>query len=218
VSARSREPLEAMEAASAGGIRAYPLDVTDRAASAEVAARIWKDLGRIDTVVLAAGTYEPVTAETFDVDCYRRQIEINYMGVVHALAGIVPAMIERGAGHIAVVSSVAGYRGLPKASAYGATKAALINLTEALKFDLDRHGIKTQLVCPGFVRTPLTDRNDFKMPMLMEVEDAADALYRGLSANRFEITFPRAFAMIVKQMAMLPYCLYFAAVRRGTGL
>jgi NAD(P)-dependent dehydrogenase (short-subunit alcohol dehydrogenase family) len=131
------------------------------------------------------------------------------------LADVVPAMVERGSGHIAVVSSVAGYRGLPTAAAYGATKAALNNMTEALKFDLEQKGIKVQLVCPGFVRTPLTDKNPYPMPFLMEPDAAAEAFYRGLQGSVFEINFPRTFTTIMKQLRKLPHGLYMAAMRRG---
>jgi short-subunit dehydrogenase len=144
-------------------------------------------------------------------------LEVNLMGVVKCLAAVVPGFISARMGHIGVVSSVAGYGGLPTAAAYGATKAALNNMTAALKFDLDRYGVKTQLVCPGFVRTPLTDRNPFPMPFLMEPEDAAEAFYKGLQSDRFEITFPRRFAIILKLLNALPYSLYFGLVKRGTG-
>ena len=116
-----------------------------------------------------------------------------------------------------MVSSVAGYRGLPSSLAYGATKAALINLCEALKFDFDRLGLKIQLVNPGFVRTPLTDKNTFPMPFLMEVDAAADRVVDGLAGNAFEITFPRRFTYGLKLMRMLPYWAYFPMVRRATG-
>ncbi len=216
VSARSKDALEKMAETSGGKIHSFPLDVTDEAASKALPAEIEAKLGPISTVVLAAGYHIPVDGAAFDPAPYRQLMEINYMGVVHALAGIVPLMTERRRGHVAIVSSVAGYAGLPTAAAYGATKAALNNMTEALKFDFDRVGIKLQLVCPGFVRTPLTDKNPFPMPMLMEVEDAAEALYQGLRSSRFEITFPKTFAFLVRRMSQLPYSLYFGAVKRGT--
>lgn len=218
VSARSGDKLEAMARESEGRIVAYSLDVTDAEASARVAEAIWVEQGGIDLVVLAAGLHLPLDGAAFEVEPFRRLMEINVMGVVHGLAGVVPRMVERGRGHIAVVSSVAGYRGLPTAAAYGATKAALNNMTEALKFDLEPKGIKVQLVCPGFVRTPLTDKNPFPMPFLMEPEDAAEAFYRGLQGSAFEINFPKSFTTIMKQIRKLPHTLYMAAIRRGTGL
>lgn len=123
-------------------------------------------------------------------------------------------MTARRRGHIAVISSVAGFGGLPTSAAYGATKAGLINLCEALKPEYDLAGIKLQIVNPGFVRTPLTDKNDFPMPFLMEPEAAAAALMRGLQSNRFEITFPRRLSWTLKLLQVLPYPLYFAVTRR----
>ena len=120
-------------------------------------------------------------------------------------------------GHIAIVSSVAGYRGLPTSAAYGATKAALINLAESLKNELDRAGVKLQLVNPGFIKTPLTDKNEFKMPFLMPVEKAVARMIAGLQTNRFEITFPRRFTWQLKLLRLLPYRLYFAFTQRRTG-
>jgi NAD(P)-dependent dehydrogenase (short-subunit alcohol dehydrogenase family) len=216
-SARSVEALEALAQDSQGRISAHLLDVTDEAAVAGVAATVWRDVGAIDLAVFAAGRHIPVDAAAFEVEPFRQLVEINFMGVVYGLAGVVPRMVERGVGHIAVVSSIAGYRGLPTASAYGATKAALNNMTEALKFDLEPKGIKVQLVCPGFVRTPMTDKNPFPMPFLMEPEDAAEAFYRGLQGSVFEINFPRRFTFMMNLLCALPHRLYMAVTRWGTG-
>jgi NAD(P)-dependent dehydrogenase (short-subunit alcohol dehydrogenase family) len=202
---------------SQGRISAHLLDVTDEAAVAGVAATVWRDVGAIDLAVFAAGRHIPVDAAAFEVEPFRQLVEINFMGVVYGLAGVVPRMVERGVGHIAVVSSIAGYRGLPTASAYGATKGALNNMTEALKFDLEPKGIKVQLVCPGFVRTPMTDKNPFPMPFLMEPEDAAEAFYRGLQGSVFEINFPRRFTFMMNLLCALPHRLYMAVTRWGTG-
>ena len=144
------------------------------------------------------------------------QVESD-LGVVNCLAPVLATMRTRRAGHIAIVASVAGYGGLPTAAAYGPTKAALINMAQSLKLDCDRLGIKLQLVNPGFVKTPLTDRNEFPMPFLIPVEAAVDALVAGLASNRFEITFPRRFAFMLKALNLLPYAAYFAAIRRITG-
>ena len=216
-SARSANKLEELSQTSNGSITSHPLDVTDEADAARVAGVVWDEGGPIDCAVLAAGLHIPVDATKLTTAPFRTLVEINLMGVVHCLVGIVPRMVERGEGQIAIVSSVAGYRGLPTASAYGATKAALINMTESLKFDLEPKGIKVQIVCPGFVRTPLTDQNPFPMPFLMEPEDAADRFYRGLMGNDFEVNFPRSFTTIMKQVRKLPHGLYMRAMRRGTG-
>lgn len=216
-SARSEAILQELAATHEGRFFAYPLDVTEESAVFDVVARIRADRGRLDLVVLAAGTHKPIEIEDFCVNTFRDLIDINLIGVINCLAAVTPGFVAERSGHIAIVSSVAGYGGLPTASAYGATKAALINMTEALKPDFDRNGLKIQLVCPGFVRTPLTDKNTFSMPFLMEPEDAAEAFYRGLQSDRFEISFPRIFAIILRVMNMLPYRLYFRMVKRGTG-
>lgn len=220
-SARSREALESLAAeAGNGGARILPtpLDVTDRAAvtaAAEAAIRVFR--GPPDLAVLNAGTYLPMSAADFDAARYREQVEINLMGTVHMLEALLPAYRAARRGHIAIVSSVAGYRGLPTSAAYGATKAALINLAESLKNELDRAGVKLQLVNPGFIKTPLTDKNDFKMPFLMPVDKAVARMIAGLQSNRFEITFPRRFTWQLKLLRLLPYRLYFAITRRRTG-
>ena len=216
-SARSERALQELAATHEGRFFAYPLDVTEKSAASDVVARIRADRGRLDLAVLAAGTHKPIEIEDFCTDTFRDLIDINLMGVINCLAAVTPGFVAERSGHIAIVSSVAGYGGLPTASAYGATKAALINMTEALKPDFDRNGLKLQLVCPGFVRTPLTDKNTFSMPFLMEPEDAAEAFYRGLQSDRFEISFPRIFAIILRLMNMVPYGLYFRMVKRGTG-
>ncbi|MSP88808.1 MAG: SDR family NAD(P)-dependent oxidoreductase [Alphaproteobacteria bacterium] len=219
-SARSLHDLAGLadDARLVGGVvRVYPLDVADRGAVAATARQIVADLGPIECAVFAAGTHLPVEIDGFDADIFRRLVEVNFMGVVHGLEAVLPAMIAARAGHIAIVSSVAGYRGLPTAAAYGATKAALINMAEALKLDCDRAGIKLQLIDPGFVRTPLTDKNPFPMPFLIEADLAADRIIAGLVSRRFEITFPKRFTWQVKLLRMLPYPLYFWLVRKATG-
>jgi len=217
-SARGADALAGLAAGPhAGRILPVPLDVTDHAACREAVARIESEVGPIATAVLAAGTHTPVDAGSFSVPDIRRLVEVNLMGVVHAVDAVLPGMIARSAGRIAIVSSVAGWRGLPTSAGYGATKAGLINFAESLKFDLDHFGIVTQVVCPGFVRTPLTDRNPFPMPFLMEPEDAAARLYRGLQGDAFEIAFPRRFAAILRVLGLLPDRLYFPLLHRLTG-
>lgn len=220
-SARSREGLESLATEAANGaarILPTPLDVTDRAAvkaAAEAAIRVFR--GPPDLAVLNAGTFEPMSAGDFDAARFRKQVEINLMGTVHMLEALLPAYLAARRGHIAIVSSVAGYRGLPTSTAYGATKAALIHLAEALKYDCDRAGVKLQLVNPGFVKTPLSDKNKFKMPFLMPVDRAVERMIAGLTSDRFEITFPRRFTWQLKLLRSLPYRFYFAILRRRTG-
>jgi short-subunit dehydrogenase len=216
-SARRQAELDSLAAEGPEGrIVGVTVDVTDAEATVAAVTAIEAEHGPITCAVLAAGTHIPTEADDFKVDDFRTLMEINYMGVVHAVAAVLPGFKARGGGHLVIVSSVAGYRGLPTAAGYGATKAALINFTESLKFDLDHWGVKIQLVCPGFVRTPLTDKNPFPMPFLMEVEDAARAMYRGMRGSGFEITFPKQFTFLMKKMAMMPYGVFFALIKRGT--
>lgn len=215
VSARNeRDLLTLAEEAAGGSVIPFPLDVTNEQAVIDTAAAIEERIGPLDLVILNAGTHQPLNAREFAVKPFRTLVETNIMGVVHGLAAVLPRMIARRGGHIVVVSSVAGYRGLPTASAYGATKAALTNMCEALKPQLDRDGVRITVVSPGFIRTPLTDKNPFKMPFLMEPDAAAERLVRGLDSGRFEITFPRRFTWLLKVLRCLPYALYFPLVRK----
>ncbi len=211
-SARSTDALADL-ARENGNIDAWPLDVTDAAACEKAVAAIEAAHGPLSLAVLNAGTHKTTPAIDFRAADIRALVDINLMGTVNALA----PLLARRTKHIAVVASVAGYSGLPTAAGYGATKAALINMCEALKPECDALGIKLQLVDPGFVKTPLTDKNDFPMPFIMNVEDAVEALVRGLASDRFEIVFPRRFALILKFLRLLPYRLYFPLVRKATG-
>ena len=216
-SARTESDLETLveEITTAGGeAHAFPLDITERDAVAEAVGRIEERLGNIDLALLVAGTYVRFGAEDFTAEAFARQIDINVTGTVNCLAPVLAAMRERRSGHIAVVSSLTAYRGLPFASAYGASKAALTNMCEALKPELQALGIDMTVIHPGFVKTPLTDRNEFAMPFLMESDEAARRIADGLDRRKFEIAFPRRFAWMLKVARCLPYAVYFAAARR----
>jgi NAD(P)-dependent dehydrogenase (short-subunit alcohol dehydrogenase family) len=216
-SARSTDPLNELVRDARnlrGEIHAFPLDVTDLAAVAAAVKSIEALLGPIDQAVLNAGSHRPVRAVGLSAADFRDLAELNLMGTVNCLDALLPGMILRRAGRIAVVASLAGYRGLPTSAAYGMTKAGLINMAEALKPELDGYGIRLQVVNPGFVRTPLTDKNPFPMPFLMEVEDAAGVFLRGLRSDRFEIVFPKRFAYLLKILRVLPAPLAFAVTRR----
>ncbi len=212
LSARSGDKLEEM--AGEAGLSAFAVDVQDAEATRAAVSRIEAALGPIDQAVLNAGTHQPVDARQLDPRDFRKLVEVNLMGTVNSLAAVLPGMLARRRGRIAIVASVAGYRGLPTSAAYGMTKAGLINLAEALRVELEPHGIVVQIVNPGFVRTPLTDRNPFPMPFLMEPEDAAEAFFRGLQSDRFEIAFPRRMVLIMKLLRCLPAPLAFAVTRR----
>jgi short-subunit dehydrogenase len=215
-SARSADALDALgrEEVAPGRIEALALDITNAAAVAVAAERIESIIAPISLALLNAGSHRPVYADKFDAADFRELAELNLFGTVNCLAALLPRFIARKSGHIAIVASVAGYSGLPTASAYGMTKAGLINMAEALRPELEPLGIKLQIVSPGFVRTPLTDRNEFPMPFLIEPEDAAAAIERGLASSHFEIAFPKRFALIMKLLRLLPYRLFFAITQR----
>ncbi|MEM7650767.1 MAG: SDR family NAD(P)-dependent oxidoreductase [Pseudomonadota bacterium] len=207
VSARSEDKLIDLAKKSEsmkGKITPAPCDVTDPEAITKTFETLEKDHGPIDMVLLNAGTYYPDTSEDFTAESFRKTFDINVNGVANCLEPVLKTFIKRKKGHIAIVASVAGFRGLPKSLSYGPTKAALINLAEALYMECKPHGVKVQVVNPGFVRTPLTDKNDFEMPMLMEVEDAAEVLIKGLESNQFEIVFPWLFVYLTKFVGLLP--------------
>lgn len=214
VSARSREKLEAM-AGAAPATRAYPLDVADESATAGTVDAIERDIGPIDLAILSAGTWHPVDPATgFDAALFRDTMEVNFFGVINAMAALVPRMVARGRGHIAIVSSVSGYRGLPRAGAYGASKAALIYLAEAVRPELESRGVMVSVINPGFVRTPMTAPNRFPMPLLMEPDAAARRIVAGLEAGKYEIAFPTRLALLLKLLRILPNAAFFWVVRK----
>lgn len=217
---RRRETLDSIPAEAAafsGRFHAMPADMTDAAAVSEVVARIERDVAPLRLAVLNAGTHIPMPGTEFSAATVRALLDGNVMTVANGIEAVLPHMLRRKSGQIAIVASVAGYGGLPTAAAYGASKAALINMAEALHLDLAGSGVAVRLVNPGFVKTPLTDRNDFPMPFLMDVGDAAGRLWQALEFGRgFEIAFPTRFALILKFLRLLPYALYFRLVGRAT--
>jgi len=214
LSGRREAPLREVAAAMRESL-VRPLDVRDAATLAATARELAERWGGIDLVVCMAGVYEPVRAWTLDAARAREAVEVNLVGPFNLVAAVAPVMMRQGTGILALVSSVAGYRGLPKSLVYGPTKAALINLAESLYLDLRPKGIGVCIVNPGFVRTPLTAGNDFRMPALIEPDEAAREIVAGLERGRFEIHFPRRFTRVLKLLRLLPPRLYFAAVRRG---
>ncbi|AKI00458.1 short-chain dehydrogenase of unknown substrate specificity [Hoeflea sp. IMCC20628] len=218
--ARSEDALLELAEVSGGlkgEIRAAAADVTDQQAMAELAGRIDADGGGLALAVFNAGVYLPVYGETLKVADFDKSFAVNLSGVVNGLVPAVARMKARGRGQIAVVSSVTGYGGMPTSAAYGATKAALINMAESLKFDLDKFGVRIQVINPGFVDTPATADNAFTMPALLQPEDAARRIAEGLKSTSFEITFPRRFTYVLKALQLLPYPAYFALMNAATG-
>ncbi len=217
ISARDGDALRAVAAEAAGlpgRLLPLPLDVTDAAACRAAVEQIERAHGPLALAVLNAGTHRALSAATLDLADVRALVELNLMGTVNSLAAALAPMRGRRKGQVAIVASLAGYRGLPTAAGYGMTKAGLINLAEALQPELRALGIKLQLVNPGFVRTPLTDRNPFPMPFLMEPEAAAEAFFRGLASRRFEIVFPRRLGWVLGLLRRLPNRVALAATRR----
>ena len=212
-SARSADKLAALSGENAA-IRPYPLDVTDKAAVAETFARIKQEIGQVDLVIAGAGGYEPVDASDIKPDVFADLMRVNYLGVVNVVAAVLPEFRARRQGHLSWIASVIGYRGLPKAAAYGPTKAALINLAECLKPELDLDQVKLTVINPGFVRTPMTAVNDFEMPFLMEPSDAAAKAIQGLRKGKFEVAFPSPFVVILKCARLLPYAVFFPLIRK----
>lgn len=211
-SARSAGELEAL-AARQPGILAVPLDVTDAAAVTAAADRVSKELGPIDLAIFNAGVWQPIGARNFDPAKNATSMNVNYQGVCNGIAAILPSMIARSSGQIGLVSSVAGYRGLPKAIAYAPSKAAVISLAETLAPDLARYGVTVSVINPGFVETPMTAVNDFPMPFIIKADDAAERIVRGLERKKFEIAFPWQLVGLMKVLRLLPYPVFFWYVR-----
>ena len=207
------------------GIHPIPLDVTDpagvKAAYDTVVSSVLKHDtlgGPLDMVLYCAGHYSPQRATAFDLPEMLRHQQVNYTGALHVLDVVLPLLLAQGHGHISLVSSVAGWRGLPNGLAYGPTKAALTHLAETLYLDLQDRNIGVSVINPGFVATPLTAQNAFTMPALMSPEKAAQAMLQGWAQGAFDIHFPKRFTAWLKLMRVLPYRWYFALVRRFTGL
>ena len=211
VSARNAARLAEFEAAHPGSL-ALALDVNDAAALARAAGEVDARFGGVDLVCYCAGHYRAMRAADFDLGEALRHVEVNQIGALHLVGAVLPHLLRRGHGHLSLVASVAGYRGLPRALAYGPTKAALINLAEALHLDLAPRGIGVSLINPGFVETPLTAQNGFAMPALISPDQAARAILRGWARGRFEIHFPRRFTWWMKLLRLLPDALYLRAV------
>ena len=193
------------------------LDVTDRDQQHQVIEQICIE-GVPDLVILNAGTHEPIRAQSFDVASFEKLMRVNFFAMMDACSLLIPKMVEKGQGTIVLVGSLSSYRGLPTAAAYGASKAALINAAEALQAELYGSGVEIKVVNPGFVNTPLTAKNGFKMPAVVEPDAAAKAIIRGIRSKRFEIRFPRRFACLVSLLRWLPDSLYFPLIQKRTGI
>lgn len=215
VSARRADRLAALARRHAHAL-VVPFDVLDRAAWGDCYAHICAEFGAIDLIVFCAAEYHPERSWEVEPGRAAHTLDVNLGSVYTGLATVLPDMLARGSGGIAIVASVAGYVGLPNASVYGPSKAALINLAELLHVELHRRGLNVYLINPGFVATPMTAKNDFPMPALQTPQDAARAIRKGLEAGRFEIHFPKRFTMALKFLRWLPYRLRFVLLSRLT--
>lgn len=198
-------------------VRPFPLDVTDKDANLRVVEQITAAFGRVDLAILNAGSHVTPKARPFDAQQYVDNMTLNFFGMLFGIEAVLPGMLARGHGHIAGISSLAGSRALPTAGAYGASKAAASHMLDAIRFDLEPRGILVTNVTPGFVRTPLTDRNKYRMPFLMEVDRAAEILADGLERGKREIHFPKPLSWTIKTLRVLPYPLYSWMIRKATG-
>jgi len=217
ISARQVERLGEVAEGQANA-RIEPLDFTDSSQVAAAWQRIRDAWGGVDLILIVAGTHAEIRAWELTEQNAMALLETNLHAVIKTTAVVLPALLAQGKGAIGIVSSVAGYRGLPKALIYGASKAALINFAETLYLDLHAKGLGVYLINPGFVKTPLTDKNEFRMPHLITAEEAASAILAGLVAGEFEIDFPKAFTRQLKFLRILPYRWYFPIIRKVTGL
>ncbi len=216
VSARNADLLQQFVDAHPGA-QAVVLDVADTAAIATAARYVQTQQG-LDVVMYCAGYYQAMRAADYSLNEMLRHLDINYTGALRVLDAVLPELLVQQRGHISFISSVAGFRGLPQSMAYGPTKAALINLAEALYYDVSPHGVGVSLINPGFVETPLVANNDFPMPALITSEKAAAEILSGWRKGQFHIHFPKRFTRMLLLLRLLPYRWYFALVRRGTGM
>lgn len=212
LSARRAETLEALKLP---GALCLPCDATRQDSLEAARDQVLVAWGGLDMVIYLAGDYVPMTVDDFDLAKARRVLAVNFDGALGLTGAVLPHLVPGGG--LALVASVAGYRGLPKALCYGPGKAALIHLAECLHLELAPRGVGVWVVNPGFVATRLTDQNDFHMPALMTPPQAAEALIAGFARGRFEIRFPAGFTRVMKLLAQLPYGWYFPLIRRITG-
>jgi short-subunit dehydrogenase len=214
VSARRKEILDEM--ANNQNISSYPLDVTSQEQISDVFSKIINDFGNLDLCVFSSGTYDPKLEQEININQNKFVMETNFFGVLYCVKSVEKYFKDKKDGHISVVSSIAAYRGLPNSSGYGPSKAALTNLTESLYFDFKKHNVRISLVSPGFIKTPLTDKNDFPMPFIKSPEFAAEKIFNGLTKSKaFEIHFPKALTLLLKFLRILPYKIYLFIIDKG---
>ena len=200
-------------------IKSFPLDVNDKGKCFEIMKNIKEEFGDIDICFFSTGTWDPKKEREIDVEQIEKVFKVNFFGTLNCIKSVENHFRNRKNGIITIVSSIAGYKGLPNSTGYGPSKAALNNLAESLYFDFGRYNVRVCLVSPGFIKTPMTDKNDFKMPFLKTPEYSADKIYNGLiNSNKFEIHFPKSLTLILKFLKIIPDRLYFYLVKKMTKL
>ena len=216
ISAR-RENLLKEIADTNANISSFPLDVTDKSKCKEVFEQIKKKFENIDICFFSTGTWNPKKEKDIDVEQIEDVFKINFFGTLNSIKAVEEYFKNKKSGTITIVSSIAGYRGLPNTTGYGPSKSALISLAESLYFDFEKHNVRVCLVSPGFIKTPMTDKNDFKMPFLKTPEFSADKIYDGLiNKKNFEIHFPKELTLTLKLLKLLPSKVYFNLVKKLT--
>lgn len=210
----SARDAQALHDVAAGEMTVVAVDATDREGVRAAAEEVRQRLGGLDVVVWCAGYWKQFNATTWDADVFARHVEVNLLGLNNLLAAVVPTMARERRGHVVGIASVAGYRGLAGAEAYGATKAAQLNLFESLRAAMGRYDVRVTTVAPGFVRTPMTETNEFPMPFLIDADEAATAIADGLEGRRAEIVFPLPMAVVMKIARVLPVRVWSAITTR----
>ena len=205
LSARSEDKLTALADSLPAKAQVVPVDVADEASVAAAA----KTVGKVDGVVYLAGVYWPFGAKDWNAEQATAMADINFTGLMRVMGQVVPAMVARDAGHIVITSSLTGFRGLPGSIGYTASKAATMSLAECMYADLRKTGVKVQVVNPGFIKTQLTDKNDFKMPFIMEPDDAAREMFEHMTTDKFKKSFPFGFSLLFRGSQFLPDWLYY---------
>ena len=216
ISARRENLLKEIEENNRN-IVSFPLNVTNKENCISIFQDIINKLGNVDICVFSTGTWNPKKEKEIDVEQIEDVMKVNFFGTLNCIKSVEKYFKEKGNGQISIVSSIAGYRGLPNSTGYGPSKSALNNLAESLYFDFKRYGVRISIISPGFIKTPMTDKNDFKMPFLKTVDYAADKIYEGLiNSKKFEIDFPKQLTLILKLFKIMPNKLYLSLVEKLT--
>ena len=205
LSSRDKAKLEMLASGLSGQAQVCPVDVSDQGD----VDRALSEVGDLDGVVYLAGLYWPMPAQEWNHEQATAMMEVNLTGAMRTLGPLMQNFVQKDAGHIVITGSLVGFRGLPRSIGYTASKAGLMTLAEGMYYDLQKTGVAVQLVNPGYIKTRLTDKNNFKMPFIMEPEKAADIMFRHMQSNRFAISFPRVFSLLFRLGPLLPSWLYY---------